>query len=162
VVWDVALVSLHHRIIAVRSSFHSMADIPDCDMNMHLALALDQDHTPRRAVFTDRPPFTIINVVMQPMRRFHEVNNSRHSRDESGLVAMMDHPGRYERPRVEEMERILGFQTGDTNAPGLHPEWSRTTLRWNALGDCDDVRAIAHILDALPWSPETLVHGGSE
>jgi len=165
VVWDVALITLHHRMLAIRSSFFTTADVPDCDMNMHLALALDQDHAPRRALFADNPPSTVINVTMQPMRRYHTVDRRHHRqsiRDGSGLVAIVNSPGIFERPRLEEIERILGFQAGDTNAPGLQPEWSRTTLRWNVLGDCVDVRAMAHILNVLPWSPESMVERGGD
>ena len=102
---------------------------------------------------------------MQPMRRYHTVDRRHHRqsiRDGSGLVAIVNSPGIFERPRLEEIERILGFQAGDTNAPGLQPEWSRTTLRWNVLGDCVDVRAIAHILNVLPWSPESMVERGGD
>ena len=165
VVWDVALITLHHRMLAIRSSFFTTADVPDCNVNMHLALALDQDHAPRRALFTDNPPLSIINVIMQPMRRYHTVDRRHHRqsiRDEAGLVAIVNSPGRLKRPRVEENKRILGFQAGDTNAPGLQPEWSRTTLRWNVLGDCVDVRAMAHILNVLPWSPESMVERGGD
>jgi len=62
-------------------------------------------------------------------------------------VAIVNSPGRFKRLQVEELERILGLQAGDTTAPGLQPEWSRTTLRWTFLGDRDNVSAMAHILN---------------
>ena len=72
-------------------------------------------------------------------------------------------PGQHERPDVEEIERILGFQTGgilgfqtgDTDAPGLSTG-NRTTLRLKVLGRCFDVRAMTHILNTLPGSPQVM------
>ena len=75
----------------------------------------------------------------------------------SGLVEIRSSPFHYKRPQVEDIERILGSQTGDTNARDL-PEGIRTSMRWNALGRyctprCFDARAMAHILNELSWSP---------
>ena len=142
VVWDVALISLAPGMIAVWSSFFTPTNVPVCDMNIQLADALDRDHVPRSALYTDAAPYAEINVIPHPMRRYVAVDNTRilqSIRDGSGLVERRSSPGQFERPRVEEMERILGFQTGDTDAPEL-PEGLRTSSRQIALGSCFDVR----------------------
>jgi hypothetical protein len=57
----------------------------------------------------------------------------------------------YERPRIQELERILGFHSGDTDAPELQvlPEATRESIRGGALGSGSDARMLANILDAL-------------
>jgi hypothetical protein len=162
VVWDVALISLAPAMLAVWSSFFNQTNVPDLDMSLQLADVLDPAHTPRNALRSDTHPNAEINVITFPMRRYVAVDNTHRQqaiRDGSGLVELRSSPRHYERPSAEELERIIGFQTGDTNAHDL-PHGQRKSLRTNWLGRCFDVRAMTHTINELPWSPVIMEREG--
>ena len=56
------------------------------------------------------------------------------------------------RPFVEEVERILGYEAGDTFPPELRelPKWQSDRIRLAVLGNVIDVRALTHIFSRLP------------
>ena len=137
--------------------------IPDLNMDISLAQILDPRHRPRMAQYTDRPPFAQCNVANRRMVRyvtavrFYETHSIR---DGAGLVEIrrpgsFRGPPEYERPSIGELERIMGFNTGDTDAPQLQAlhEWARDVLRWGVLGNCIDANVLTYIMGFLPPSP---------
>ena len=88
----------------------------------------------------------------------HCIYNTWSVRDGSELVRRRNVPpeeGPHVLPYVEEIERILGFNTGDTDAPELASltPWFREVARRGVLGKCSDARVLTFIFGFLPWKP---------
>ena len=134
---------------------HSMRPEPRDDLR--LSHVLHADHYPRKALYTDRAPHALFNVRNQPMAKYVTAVRrwETHSiKDGSGLVRVVG-SGAHVRPRVEELEVILGFEEGDTAAPEImsYPRYASDVLRWAALGNCIDANALAYIFSFLPLFP---------
>jgi len=157
VIFDAALVSFAHRLRAFWSSFFMRSMIPEPRDDMRLQDVLDEDHVPRVALYSDKAPHAKFNVVGRRMTKYvtavrrWETHNIR---DGSGLVRVRG-TSRFVRPRVEELERILGFQRGDTLTPGLRmlPKFASDLIRWGVLGNCIDANALTHVFSFLPSLP---------
>ena len=70
VIWDAALMSPAHCLLAVWSSFFTVRDVPNHITGISLADTLHPDHSPRLALSTDRPPLAPCNVAGLPMQRY--------------------------------------------------------------------------------------------
>ena len=114
----------------------------------------------RTSIYSDAPPYTPSNTAGILMSRYITVKRARNTqsiRDGIGLVRKRDaitEVEAYERPRTREIERIMGFQTGDADAPELHalPEATRQTVRQGVLRNGTDVRLLTRILYHSPKS----------
>jgi hypothetical protein len=136
--------------------------IPQIRDNLHLNQVLDENHVARTATYSDTPPYMPANTEGIMMTRYVTVKRARNTqsiRDGTGLVrkrAATTELEAYERPRIQELERIMGFKPGDTDAPELQalPEATREGIRGGrALGSGSDARLLTNILDALPRLP---------
>jgi hypothetical protein len=157
VVWDAALISYSHRLRAYWTSFFTQEDVPDLDMGIKLKDVLHADHIPRRAMYTDVHPWAGCNTRGLPMTRYVTVVRAyeTHSiREGPGLVLDRE-LGLQVRPYVEEVERILGYEVGDTLSPDLQemPKWQSDRIRLAVLGNVIDVRVLTHIFSFLPNQP---------
>ena len=135
--------------------------IPQIRDNLHLNQVLDEDHVARIAIYSDAPPYIPTNTEGIMMTRYVTVKQARNTqsiRDGTGLVrkrAPNTEMEANERPRIRELERNLGLQSGDTDVPELQvlPEVTRESIRGGALGSGSDARMLASILEALPRLP---------
>ena len=158
---DAALVSYSHRWRLYWTSFFRNDMIPQIRNNLHLNQVLDNDHVARTAIYSDTPPYIPANTEGIMMTRYVTVKRARNTqsiRDGTGLVRKRTATTEleaYERPRIQELERILGFKPGDTDAPELQalPEATRERIRGGALGSGSDARLLTNILEALPRLP---------
>jgi hypothetical protein len=159
---DAALVSYSHRWRLYWTSFFRNDMIPQIRDNFHLNQVLDKEHVARTAIYSDAPPYIPTNTKGIMMSRYVTVKRARNTqsiRDGTGLVrerAANTEMKACERPIILELDRILGFQSGDTDAPELQvlPEATRESIRGGAQGSGSDARMLANILDALPRLPE--------
>ena len=98
------------------------------------------------------------SIMMTRYVTVKRARNTQSIRDGTGLVRKRTATTEleaYERPRIQELERILGFKPGDTDAPELQalPEATRERIRGGALGSGSDARLLTNILEALPRLP---------
>ena len=109
---DAAPVSYSHRWRLYWTSFFRNDMIPQDRDNLHL----DEDHVARTAIYSDAPPYIPTNTEGIMMSRYVMVKRARNTQsigDGTGLVrkrAATTELEAYERPRIQELERILGFQ----------------------------------------------------
>jgi hypothetical protein len=113
---DAALVSYLHRWRLYWTSVFRNDMIPQIRDNLHLNQVLDEDHVARTAIYSDTPPYIPANTEGIMMTRYVTVKRARNTqsiRDGTGLVrkrAAITELEAYERPRIQELERILGFK----------------------------------------------------
>jgi len=114
---DAALVSYAHRWRLYWTSFFRNDMIPQIRDNLHLNLqVLDEDHVACTAIYSDTPPYITANTEGIMITRYVTVKRARDTQsigDGTGLVrkrAATTELEAYERPRIQELERILGFQ----------------------------------------------------
>jgi hypothetical protein len=92
--------------------------IPQIRDNLHLHQVLDKDHVARTAIYSDTPPYIPAKTEGIMMTRYVPVKRARNTqsiRDGTGLVgkrAATTELEAYERPRIQELERILGLNQG--------------------------------------------------
>jgi len=158
VIWDAALISPAHCLLAVWSSFFTVRDVPNLRTGISLADALRPDHSPRLALSTDRPPHAPCNVTGHPMQRYVMATrqHERHPSTRDGTGQVQDRgTGEDVRPHAEELEAILGLEEGDTMAMEFRHLTSNQSdaIRRKVLDNAVDVRALTHILSLLPRAP---------
>ena len=131
--------------------------IPEPRDDLRLEDVLDADHMPRVALYSDKAPHARFNVAGRRMSKYVTAVRrwlTHNIEDGSGLVQVRG-TSRHVRPRVEELEQILGFQRGDTETPSLRalPRFASDLIRWGVLGNCIDVNALTYIFSFLPSLP---------
>jgi len=158
VIWDAALISPAHCLLAVWSSFFTVRDVPSRRTGISLADTLRPDHSPQLALSTDRPPHVPCNLTGHPMQRYvtatwqHEQHPS--IRDGTGQVQDRG-TGEDVRPHAEELEAIMGLEEGDIMAMEFShlPSNQSAAIRRKVLDNAVDVQALTHILSLLPRGP---------
>jgi hypothetical protein len=143
--FDAALVSPSHRL---RSYW---TDIPGAvapsERLSDLEDVLELEHTPNVAVFNDFPPFAIYNTSGEIRRKAATLvaagENTYSYRDGSALV-LNTFTGLLERPYIEEKERMVGLQPGDTNCT-----IASIDDRHRMVGNIFDANVMAHFITTL-------------
>jgi len=162
VIWDAALISPAHCLLAVWSSFFTVRDVPNLRTGISLADALRPDHSPRLALSTDRPPHAPCNVTGHPMQRYVTAarQHERHPSTRAGPGQVQDRgTGEDVRPHAEDLEAILGLEEGDTMAMEFrHLTSNQTERRHPAEGARQRSRCSGPHPYPEPSPPSTHLH----
>ena len=155
VIWEAALISPAHCLLAVWSSFFTVRDVPNLRTGITLVNALRPDHSQRLALSTDRPPHVPCTVTGHPMQRYVKATrqHEQHPCTRDGTGQVQDRgTGADVRPHAEELEAIMGLEEGDTMAMEFsHLPSNQSDAIWRkVLDNAVDVRALTHILSLLP------------
>jgi hypothetical protein len=117
--WDAALISPAHCLLAVWSSLFTVRDMPNLRTGISLADALRPDHSSRLVMSTDRPPHVPCNVAGHPMQRYVTATrqHEQHPSTRDGTGQVQDRGTEEDvRPHAEELKAIMGLEEGDTVA----------------------------------------------
>ena len=153
---DAAAVSYAHRLRCYWWSWKAPAQ-PTRREDRELASVLEAHHHPNKVERSDRPPYLPFNVAGQPRRKHPTVvatADTFNVRDGTALVINRT-TALPELPTTRELERIMGFYSFATAAPGV-PD----TARRHALGNAVDANMWTWALGHLAADrPSVLIHG---
>ena len=111
----------------------AISDVPNLPP---LDKIMEPHHRPNQVLTDDKPPFTSVKKIGQPRRALptlvsypgsYEFTFQRWKEPGPGMLYNVD-TQRWEEANVWERERLMGFDNGDTCAPGITEDQRKVML----------------------------------